>query len=106
MDDFVIFCNSHYCHEIRKYLSEKLGDIQLQMKGNWQVYNLSAEGIDFVGYRIYRRYVKVRNTTRDRMIKNLSKQNEPSYWGVAKRTNNENFCKKYFNKFASFSGSA
>lgn len=100
VDDILIFGNSGFLHELRKSLCEKLSELELQMKCNWQVYNLSAEGIDFVGYHIYRNYNRLRNKTYSRMIKNLSPANAASYYGVVKRTTSKNLLKE---KFAQFS---
>lgn len=96
MDDVLIFGNSRFLHELRKSLCDKLSELELQMKGNWQIYNLSAEGIDFVGYHIYRNHIRLRNKTHKRMIKNLTPANEASYYGVAKRATSKNLLKMKF----------
>ena len=53
MDDIVILSNSkaklHYILEqMREYLSSKL---ELEIKGNWQIFPVDARSIDFVGYK-------------------------------------------------------
>lgn len=99
MDDVLIFGNSALLHSLRKVLCSKLSELELQMKGNWQIYNLSAEGIDFVGYRVKRSYIRLRNTTFARMNKNLNPANAASYYGVAKRTKNKNLLQEKFSQF-------
>lgn len=46
--------------EINKYFTDKL---DLQVKGNWQVFPVDVRGIDFVGYRHFRKYILLRKTT-------------------------------------------
>ena len=42
--------------EIRAYL----GDLKLEVKGNWQVFPVAARGIDFVGYVFFHTHTRMR----------------------------------------------
>jgi retron-type reverse transcriptase len=62
MDDIVLFGpNKKQVHKARKmieaFLTERLG---LRMKGNWQVFPISARALDFVGYKFSRGYTTLR----------------------------------------------
>lgn len=98
MDDYLIFCdNPKTLGTLAKHLKEvKLPDLKLKLKKNWQIYNLTKEGIDFVGYRFYRRYTKLRKETALKMKKFLNAKNAPSYFGLIKRFGGKALLRKYF----------
>lgn len=65
MDDIVILHHSkEFLHElhhtISKYLTENL---ELSIKGNWQIFPTEVRGIDFVGYRHYYTHQTLRKST-------------------------------------------
>lgn len=73
MDDVVILGNSKEAlHEnlieIKSYLSKNLN---LLVKGNWQVFPTMIRGIDFVGYRHFYGYKLLRKTTCKRYKKKM-----------------------------------
>jgi len=52
VDDMVLFGpNKKKLHKIRIALDEKLKDLNLEMKGNWQVYKINSRRVDFLGFR-------------------------------------------------------
>ena len=72
-DDLIILAsNKEELHEIRKdiqiYLKEKL---KLDLKGNYKVYPVDIQGIDFVGYRHFRTYILLRKSTSKRLIRKM-----------------------------------
>lgn len=72
-DDLVILAKTkEELHEIRKdiqiYLSERL---KLDLKGNYKVYPVDIQGIDFVGYRHFRTYILLRKSTSKRLIRRM-----------------------------------
>ncbi len=69
MDDIVILGkNKRSLHRLKLMMEEYLKiELNLAMKGNWQIYNVSIRGIDFAGYRLFRGYVLLRK----RIAKNI-----------------------------------
>lgn len=50
-DDIVILApDKAYLHSLMGEIRAYLGDLKLEVKGNWQVFPVAARGIDFVGY--------------------------------------------------------
>lgn len=99
-DDLVILSDSKpYLHsllaEIRVYLEDNL---KLTVKGNYQVFPVSARGIDFVGYVFYHTHTLLRKTIKQnfaRMLKkNRNAKSIASYNGWAKHCNSKNLLKK------------
>lgn len=98
-DDIVIFSD---CKDEllmwRDLIGEKLSEIELVIKGNSSVVDLSlGESLDFVGFRIYLDKVKVRKRIVDNFKKaceSKSKRSIPSYYGWFKHSN----CKNLFYK--------
>lgn len=109
MDDIVILSSDKdFLHilkrEIDIYLKEKL---DLKIKENWQVFPVDKRGIDFVGYRTFRRYKLLRKSTYKRMKEKCRKMNKKrnlsfsefctvnSYKGWLKWCNSHNLSLKY-----------
>ena len=99
-DDIVILSGSkQYLHnmlsEIREYFDVNL---KLTIKGNYQIFPVSARSIDFVGYRIYHTHVLLRKNIKKnfaRMIaNNKNKASIASYKGWSKHCNSKNLIKK------------
>lgn len=64
MDDIVILGSSKsWLHRARRKVDALLREDGLEMKGDWQVFPVDDRGIDFVGYRIWRDRVRVRDAT-------------------------------------------
>lgn len=109
MDDIVILSSDKdFLHilkrEIDIYLKENL---DLKIKENWQVFPIDKRGIDFVGYRTFRRYKLLRKSTYKRMKEKCRKMNKKrnlsfsefctvnSYKGWLKWCNSHNLSLKY-----------
>lgn len=99
-DDIVVLSsNKTYLHNlftnIKQYLNANL---QLQVKGNWQVFPVEARGIDFVGYKFYHTHTLLRKTIKQnfaRMLKsNPNRASIASYMGWLKHCNSNNLIKK------------
>lgn len=73
MDDSVILgTSSGILHELLFKIQERYADLGLSVKDNWQVFPVSARGIDFVGYRIYPNRVLMRQRTYRRCRRKLA----------------------------------
>lgn len=65
MDDLIIFSHSkQYLHWVVDRITAYLRDeLNLEMKGNWQVFPTATRGVDFVGYRFFRAFTLLRKKT-------------------------------------------
>ncbi|MGL6175112.1 MAG: reverse transcriptase domain-containing protein [Cellulosilyticaceae bacterium] len=72
MDDCVFLASSkEELHELRIKIENYLNDnLRLALKDNWQVFSVDIRGVDFVGYRCFRKYTLLRKST----YKNLRKK--------------------------------
>lgn len=80
---------------IESYFEKQLN---LQIKGNWQLFPVEKRGIDFVGYVHYHSHVLLRKSIKKRFAKMLRrkprKESIASYHGWAKHCNSINLMKK------------
>lgn len=92
-DDLVILShNKEHLHtlfiSIREYLQDKL---KLEVKSNWQVFPVSARGIDFVGYVFYHTHTRLRKGIKQNFARMLARNPNPlsiaSYNGWMKHCN-------------------
>jgi hypothetical protein len=75
MDDVIILDNSkeklsYFLSEIISYLKNNL---DLTLKGNYQIFPVNSRGIDFVGYRFFHNYILLRKSTCKRMKHKMRK---------------------------------
>lgn len=106
-DDIVVLAeNKPYLHgllaEINDYLVNRLN---LQVKGNYQVFPVAARGIDFVGYVFYHQHTLLRKSIKKHLcqcVAKLNKRNVPvkeykqricSWLGWAKHCNSKHLLK-------------
>ncbi len=99
-DDIVILSeHKQYLHqmlsEMRAYL---ITELKLSIKDNYQVFPVEARGIDFLGYVIRHRYVRMRKSIKQRfaqaIYKGSSNSSIASYKGWAKHANTKHLLKK------------
>ena len=102
-DDIVILSNNKQYlrdifEEIRKYLDINL---KLKIKSNFQIFPTNIRGIDFVGYKHFHTYVKLRKSIKQRFKKmlkdNYNQKSINSYNGWLKHGNCINLKNKYLN---------
>lgn len=61
MDDMVFLSSSKdFLKEVKQQIELYLRNLHLTLKSNWQIFPVSARGIDFVGYRIFSNYCLLR----------------------------------------------
>ncbi|WP_315823042.1 RNA-directed DNA polymerase [Paraflavitalea speifideaquila] len=88
-DDIVILASSkEYLHGLLIKLADYLADqLCLAVKGNYQVFPVSARGIDFVGYIFYHTHTRLRESIKKRfarmMARNPNMRSFASYYGWA-----------------------
>lgn len=99
-DDLVILSKNktelhQLLNDIKAYLNVNL---ELQVKGNYQIFPVAARGIDFVGYKFYHSHTLLRKSIKKRFAKAVSKkQNKATiaaYYGWAKHADTKNLLKK------------
>ncbi|MEG1411696.1 MAG: reverse transcriptase/maturase family protein [Terrisporobacter sp.] len=109
MDDIVIFHHDKkFLHELKKNIDSYLwSNLRLALKENWQVFPADIRGVDFVGYRHFRKFKLLRKSTYKRMRLKCNKllkhhkltKNElctiNSYQGWLKWCNSYNLSNKY-----------
>ena len=81
-DDIVILASDKsYLHSLMGEIRAYLGDLKLEVKGNWQVFPVAARGIDFVGYVFFRTHTRMRkgikNFLKHRSMKSNSNDRPP-----------------------------
>ncbi|MEG2018541.1 MAG: RNA-directed DNA polymerase, partial [Clostridium sp.] len=75
MDDMIIFSDSkEFLHQLRKDIEEYIYlNLKLHLKSNWQIFPTYIRGVDFVGYRCFKQYTLLRNTTKKRLKRTTKK---------------------------------
>ena len=112
VDDLVLFgSNKRKLHQVRKAISEYVSNLDLTVKGNWQVFKVSDRDIDFLGVRFYqdRTTLRRRNALRIRRrvarirkkgyLNNKNASAILSYWGWIKRTDSYLYYHKYISPY-------
>lgn len=107
VDDFVILGgNKRDLHRKMNRIKEYLNDINLEVKGDWQVFKVNSRPIDFLGLKFYRDKTILRKRTALRIARRLRKIAKKaalnyqdacavvSYWGWIKRSDSYNFYHK------------
>lgn len=110
-DDIVIFHKSkEFLHFLRVKMQTYMNDVlELKMKRNYQVFPFKKRGLDFLGYRFFRKYTLVRKSIVKKMksafkrnIKNLGDISRiMSYLGWIKWANSYNLMRVYVPSVAS-----
>lgn len=73
-DDMVILSNNKAeLRQWRKKIEQKLFDLDLEIKKDWQIYGLEKQGVDFVGYVFSPNKTLLRKTIADRFKKQAKK---------------------------------
>src|SRR5690606_26814062 len=99
-DDLVILSSSKsYLHELFSEIQIYFKDqLNLKIKGNYQVFPVVSRGIDFVGYVHYHSHTMLRKSIKKRFARAVTKNKGPesiaAYWGWAKHANTKNLLKK------------
>ena len=72
-DDLVILSRSKdELHQIRKAIETRLNNVlKLHMKNNYKIFHVDKQGIDFVGYRHFRKYILLRKSTAKNLIRTM-----------------------------------
>lgn len=72
-DDLVILHeDKEFLHKARVEIEEKLKELKLTLKSNWQVFPVDVRGVDFLGYRFYKTHTLLRKRVAKQMVKRLT----------------------------------
>ncbi|HXU28136.1 MAG TPA: reverse transcriptase domain-containing protein [Bacteroidia bacterium] len=82
-------------HEIKSYLKDNLN---LELKGNYQVFKVEDRGVDVLGYKYFHTHVLLRKRNKQKMARAIAR-NKPastiaSYLGQAKHANTKTLINK------------
>ncbi len=82
-DNVFLFGNSRaWLLEAKKRMDAEVAKIGLTFKSNWVIADLRREGVDFLGYRLYKDYALLRDSTKIRMkrkVRELEKRLDSGY---------------------------
>lgn len=104
-DDVVILhSDKRYLHALLVNISDYLNqNLNLQLKGNYQVFPIELRGIDYLGYKSYHSHILIRKSIKKRMFRRISqitsdnyKQKIAAYNGWLNHANAHNLKTKYF----------
>lgn len=112
VDDLVMFGNNKKkLHKARKAISDYVETLDLEIKGDWQVFRVDRRDVDFLGVRFYkdkttlRRRNSLRIRRRAKKIHKKGYLNEKdalamiSYWGWIKKTDSFNYYYEYIKPY-------
>lgn len=114
VDDIVVVGpNKRRLHKLRRLICDRLKDLDLAMKKNWQVFRLACRPIDFLGYKFYKDKTTIRKTVLKRIKRKIRRVASMakvsftnaagmiSHMGKVKRSNSIHFRKKYIDNVIS-----
>lgn len=71
-DDMVfLHDNKEDLHKALKLLKEELKELKLELKPNYQIFEVDSRGLDFVGYVFYHNNIKLRKNIKKRINKKI-----------------------------------
>lgn len=100
-DDLVILHkDKKYLHILRRLIDEYLAQhLKLEVKGNWQVFSIAIRGLDFVGYKSYHDYTRLRKSIKKSFVKMIIRRPRQAsvnaYYGWLKHCDGRNLMNKY-----------
>lgn len=104
----ILASDKSYLHSLMGEIRAYLGDLKLEVKGNWQVFPVAARGIDFVGYVFFHTHTRMRKGIKKTFCRRLAKLNKRKrplsekdfkqaicpWWGWAKSCDSKHLIKK------------
>lgn len=112
VDDLVLFGrNKRQLHRMRQAVMSFLGDFELTIKDNWQVFHTKHRPVDFLGFRFYTTHTTLRRRNALRIRRRVQKIRKKgrltfrdacaviSYWGWVRKSNSYRFYQKYIRPF-------
>jgi len=75
----IIHENKQFLHNLYKEIKIKIKELNITLKPNHQIINIDKEGINFVGYIIYKDHIKLRKRTKLNFIEKINQMKESNY---------------------------
>lgn len=74
VDDMVFLAaTKSELHELLEAIKKELAELNLSIKGNWQIFPVDSRGIDFVGYRFFHSFTLLRKTIKKAIFAKASR---------------------------------
>lgn len=115
MDDMIIFgSNKRKLHKMRIAIEKYLNILGLTLKDNWQIFPMESRGLDFMGFRFFRRKITLRKSIllkARRKAARIHNKDKPtiydakqmlSYLGWIKQTDTYDYYVKYLKELVNF----
>lgn len=95
-DDMIILGDTkEYLRDLLKIINKEVDCLNVELKPNYQIYQIEIKSIDFLGYKVRIKYTKIRTHTKKNFICKINKMNLQqltdknlnvlgSYWGILK----------------------
>lgn len=94
-DDICILSNNKQdLHNTLHIIKQKLADLKLEVKSNYQIFPVEKRGIDIVGYKHFHSHTLLRKTIKKNYIRN---KNKKAHYSWLKHCNSKNLIQKYEN---------
>lgn len=91
-DDMIFLSGSKQeLHDLFTQIEERVAELKLKIKSNYQIFPIESRGIDFLGYVTRHDYILMRKSIKKAFYR--KRNNEASaaaYWGWAKHCNSKN----------------
>lgn len=106
-DDIIVFGETtEKLRELRIKINNYINELNVKLKDSWRIFDVTSNGVDFVGYILYRDHIRLRKCTKLKFIEacksidfnNLSQRDINvlgSYWGILKHADCRNLWFKY-----------
>lgn len=106
-DDIIVFGETtEKLRELHIKINNYINKLNVKLKDSWRIFDVTSNGVDFVGYILYRDHIRLRKCTKLKFIEacksmdfnNLSPRDINvlgSYWGILKHADCRNLWFKY-----------
>lgn len=106
-DDIIVFGETtEKLRELHIKINNYINELNVKLKDSWRIFDVTSNGVDFVGYILYRDHIRLRKCTKLKFIEacksmdfnNLSPRDINvlgSYWGILKHADCRNLWFKY-----------
>ena len=113
-DDMIILGETkQYLWSVYRKINQRVRNLNMKLKNNYQIYKVDEKGIDFLGYKIFKTHTIIRTHTKNNFIRKTSKMNFKnltdkninvlgSYWGIFKHGDCRRLWRIYTHNYGGF----
>lgn len=69
---WVLARSTAYLRRVKKRVEEKLAELGLKMKANWQIYKVESRGVHILGYRVFHDFTLLCKKTKNKLKRTLT----------------------------------